>query len=171
MDFGELTLHGLIDTGGPLQCNTRCRPQENTPISASIHSKRVTYSIFPNIGRKWRFRNPEKYRRIKVRSGRHRFHESSIVMKKRSSPIIGLMFLQRNHTVMDMRQGILDFTFFSMQLKTADHKYSNVMEPILNPDDVTIPPIRSSLFSPKFTQKMQLLEYYNPVISCMKKAT
>ena len=27
-----------------------------------------------------------------------------------------------------------------MQLKTADHKYSNVMEPILNPEDVTIPP-------------------------------
>ena len=27
-----------------------------------------------------------------------------------------------------------------MQLKTADHKYSNVMQPFLNPDDVTIPP-------------------------------
>ena len=27
-----------------------------------------------------------------------------------------------------------------MQLKTADHKYSNVMEPILNPEVVTIAP-------------------------------
>ena len=27
-----------------------------------------------------------------------------------------------------------------MQLKTADHKCSNVLEPILNPEDVTIPP-------------------------------
>ena len=27
-----------------------------------------------------------------------------------------------------------------MQLKTADQKYSNVMQPILNPDDITIPP-------------------------------
>ena len=27
-----------------------------------------------------------------------------------------------------------------MQLKTVDHKYSNVMEPKLNPEDVTIPP-------------------------------
>ena len=50
------------------------------------------------------------------------------------------MFLQRNHTVLDMRQGILNFPYFSMQLKTADHKYSNVMEPILNLEDVTIPP-------------------------------
>ena len=50
------------------------------------------------------------------------------------------MFSQRNHTVLDMRQGILNVPYFSMQLKTADNKYSNVLEPILNPEDVTIPP-------------------------------
>ena len=61
-------------------------------------------------------------------------------MDNLTGPIIGLMFLQRNHTVLDMRQGILSFPYFSMQLKTADHKYSNVMEPILNPYDITIPP-------------------------------
>ena len=27
-----------------------------------------------------------------------------------------------------------------MQLKTADHKYSNVMEPIANPCEFTVPP-------------------------------
>ena len=54
--------------------------------------------------------------------------------------IIGLMFLQRNHTVLDMGQGILNFPFFSMQLKTADHKYSNVLEPTLNPTEITISP-------------------------------
>ena len=68
------------------------------------------------------------------------FHEIFIVMEKMSSPIIGLMFLQRNHTVLDMRQGILNFPCFSMQLKTADHKYSNVLEPILNPEDAIISP-------------------------------
>ena len=39
-----------------------------------------------------------------------------------------------------MRQGVLRFPFFSMQLKTADHKYTNVMEPICIRDGVTIPP-------------------------------
>ena len=68
------------------------------------------------------------------------FHETFIVMEKLPSPIFGLMFLKRNHTVLDMRQGILNNPFFSMQLKKADHKYLNVMEPILNPEDVTIPP-------------------------------
>ena len=50
------------------------------------------------------------------------------------------MFRQRNHTVLYMRQGVLTFPFVSMQLKTTDHNYSNVMEPILSPKDVTIPP-------------------------------
>ena len=50
------------------------------------------------------------------------------------------MFPQRKHTVLDMRQGILNLLFFSMQVKTADHRYSNVLEPLLNPTETTIPP-------------------------------
>ena len=61
-------------------------------------------------------------------------------MEKLTSPLIGLSFLQRNNTILDMRQGVLNFPFFSMQLKTADHKYTNVMEPICIREDVTIPP-------------------------------
>ena len=61
-------------------------------------------------------------------------------MEKLTSLLIGLSFLQRNNTILDMRQGVLNFPFFSMQLKTADHKYTNVMEPICIREDVTIPP-------------------------------
>ena len=84
-----------------------------------------------------------------------KFHETFIVMEKLSSPIIGLMFLQRNHTVLDMRQGILNFPYFSMQLKTADHKYSNVMEsyPIPRTSKFLRMTSRSSRYSPKFMQK------------------
>ena len=39
-----------------------------------------------------------------------------------------------------MRQGVLIFQFFSMQLKTADHKYTNVMEPVTIREDNIIPP-------------------------------
>ena len=45
-----------------------------------------------------------------------------------------------NHTVLDMRQGILNFPYFSRPLETADHKYSNVIELIFSPEDVTFPP-------------------------------
>ena len=61
-------------------------------------------------------------------------------MEKLTSPLIGLSFLQRKNTILDMREGVLNFPFFSMQLKTADHKYTNVMEPICAWEDITIPP-------------------------------
>ena len=90
---------------------------------------------------------PKSTVELKFEVGDIEFQEIFIVMEKLSSPIIGLMFLQRNHTVLDMRQSILNFPFFSMQLKTAEHKYSNNMEPILNPEDVTIPPNDRTIIS------------------------
>ena len=39
-----------------------------------------------------------------------------------------------------MRQGILHIPYFSIQLKTADNKGSNLLELILNPCDITFPP-------------------------------
>ena len=98
---------------------------------------------------------PKSTIELKFEVGDIEFHEIFIVMENLTGPIIGLMFLQRNHTVLDMRQEILNFPFFSMQLKTADHRYSNVLEPIINPIEVTNPPndrvlIRSnSLFYPE----------------------
>ena len=74
------------------------------------------------------------------------FYEIFIVMEHLTESIIGLLFLQRNHTVLDIRHGILNFPFFSMQLKTADHKFSNVSGPILNPTEITIPPNDRVLF-------------------------
>ena len=39
-----------------------------------------------------------------------------------------------------MRQGILNFLFFSMQLKNDDRTYPNVIEPILNPEKTILQP-------------------------------
>ena len=68
------------------------------------------------------------------------FREKFIVMTNLTSPLIGLLFLQRNSTILDMRQGILNFPFFSMQLKNEDRTYPNVIEPIINPVDTILQP-------------------------------
>ena len=44
-------------------------------------------------------------------------------MKNLTNTLIGLLFLQRNSTIPDMRQVILNFPFFSMQLKHEDRPY------------------------------------------------
>ena len=43
------------------------------------------------------------------------FKQNFIVMTNLTRPLIGLLFLQRNNTILDMRRGILNFPFFSMQ--------------------------------------------------------
>ena len=62
------------------------------------------------------------------------------VMTNLTSPSIALLFLQRNSTILDMRQGISNFTFFSMQLKNEDLTYPIVIEPIINPVETILQP-------------------------------
>ena len=85
-------------------------------------------------------KNPKSTVELKFEVGDIDFNEIFIVMENLTSPIVGLSFFQRNNTILDMRLGVLSFPFFSMQLKTADHKYTNVMESICIREDVIIPP-------------------------------
>ena len=45
-----------------------------------------------------------------------------------------------------MRQGILNFPFFSMQLKNEDRTYPKVIEPILNPAETILQPVKKTTF-------------------------
>ena len=147
MDFGELTLDGLIDTGAHSSAIPEADLRKIRLLAPQSIVKEGPAPSFQIMVANGDLETPKSTVELKFEVGDIEFHEIFIVMEKLSSPIIGLMFLQRNHTVLDMRQGILNFPFFSMQLKTADHKYSNVMEPILNPEDVIIPPNDRTIIS------------------------
>ena len=140
MDFGELTLDGLIDTGAHSSAIPEADLRKRRLLAPQSIVKEGPAPSFQILVANGDLETPKSTVELKFEVGDIEFHENFIVMEKLSSPIIGLMFLQRNHTVLDMRQGILNFPYFSMQLKTADHKYSNVLDPILNPEDVTISP-------------------------------
>ena len=127
MDFEELTLDGLIDTGAHSSAIPKADLRKIrllAPQSIVTEGPAPSFQIMVANGD---LETPKSTVELKFEVGDIEFHEIFIVMEKLSSSIIGLMFLQRNHTVLDMRQGILNFPFFSMQLKTADHKYFNVM--------------------------------------------
>ena len=62
-----------------------------------------------------------------------------------------------------MRQRVLNYPFFSMQLKTADHKYTNVMDSICIREDATIPPNGRQLIGPYgFTTVGEHYSYWDP---------
>ena len=147
MDFGELTLDGLIDTGAHSSAIPEADLRKIRLLAPQSIVKEGPAPSFQIMVANGDLETPKSTVELKFEVGDIEFHEIFIVMEKLSSPIVGLMFLQRNHTVLDMRQGILNFPFFSMQLKTADHKYSNVMELILNPEDIMIPPNDRTIIS------------------------
>ena len=77
---------------------------------------------------------------LQFKVGDNLVRERFIVMANLTSPLFGLLFLRTNSTILDMRQGVLNFSFFSMQLKHADNTYSNINEPLLKRTEILIQP-------------------------------
>ena len=140
MDFGELTLDGLVDTGALSSAIPEADLRKIRLLAPQSIVKEGPAPNFQIMLANGQLETPKSTVELKFEVGDIEFHEIFIVMEKLTSPLIGLSFLQRNNTILDMRQGVLNFPFFSMQLKTADHKYTNVMEPICTQEDITIPP-------------------------------
>ena len=140
MDFGELTLDGLVDTGALSSAIPEADLRKIRLLAPQSIVKEGPAPNFQIMVANGQLETPKSTVELKFEVGDIEFHEIFIVMEKLTSPLIGLSFLQRNNTILDMRQGVLNFPFFSMQLKTADQKYTNVMEPICIREDATIPP-------------------------------
>ena len=68
------------------------------------------------------------------------FKEKFIIMANLTNTLDGLLSLKGNSRVLGMRQGILNFHFFSMQFTNEDRTYPKVIEPILNPVGTTQQP-------------------------------
>ena len=140
IDFGELTLDGLVDTGALSSAIPEADLRKIRLLATQSIVKERPAPHFQIMVANGQLETPKSTVELKFEIGDTEFHEIFVVMEKLTSPLIGLSILQRNNTILDMRQGVLNFPFFSMQLKTADHKYTNVMEPICIREDVTIPP-------------------------------
>ena len=137
MDFGELTLDGLVDTGALSSAIPETDLRKIRLLALQSIVKEGPPPNFQIMVANGQLESPKSTVELKFEVGDIEFHEIFIFMEKL---LIGLSFLQRNSTILDMRQGVLNFPFFSMQLKTADHKNTNVLEPICTQEDITIPP-------------------------------
>ena len=140
MDFGELNIDGLIDSG----VLSSAIPQDDlrkirllAPHTILNEGLPPEFQIMVANGQ---LEAPIATVELQFEVSDSTFREKFKVMTNLTSPLIGLLFLQRNSTILDMRQGILNFPFFSMPLKNEDLTYPNVIEPILNPVETTQQP-------------------------------
>ena len=128
-DFGEMTIDGLIDTGAL----SSAIPEMDIRIIRLLYPQSVIRESPPLkpqiVVANGHIETPKGTIELKFEVGDIEFHAIFIVLENLTGPMIGLIFLQRNNTVLGLGQGILNFPFFWIQLRTADHRYFNVLEP------------------------------------------
>ena len=114
MDFGELRIDRLVDTGA---LSSAIPDSDLRKIKLLTPQLIIKEGLPPNFQIRvanGHLETPKATVEIKIEVEDIEFHDIFLVMNNLTGPIIGLMFSQRNHTVLDMRQGILSFPYFSM---------------------------------------------------------
>ena len=140
MDFGELNIDGLIDTGALSSAIPEADLRKIRLLAPHTILNEGPPPEFQILVANGQLEAPIATVELQFEVGDITIREKFIVMTILTSPLIGLLFLQRNSTILDMRQGILNFPFFSMQMKNEDRTYPNVVEPILNPAETILQP-------------------------------
>ena len=139
-EFGELIIDRLIDTGALSGASPEADLRKIRLLPPHTILNEGPSLEFQIIVANGQLEAPIATAELQFEVGDITFKEKFIVMTNLTSPLIGIFFLQRNSTILDMRQGILNFPFFSMQLKNEDRTYPNVIELILNPVDTILQP-------------------------------
>ena len=109
MGFGELTINGLIDTGALSSALPEVDFRKIRLLSAQSVIREGQPPNIQIMVANGQLETPKSTIELKFQVGDIEFHEIFIVMENLTGPIIGLFFLQRNHTVLDMRRGNLNF--------------------------------------------------------------
>ena len=140
MDFGELNIDGLIDTGALSSAFPEADLRKIRLLAPHTILNEGPPPEFQNMVANGQLEAPIATVELQFEVGDITFREKFIVMTNLTSPLIGLRFLKLNSTILYMRQGVLNFAFFSMLMKNEDRTYPNVIEPVLNPVETTLQP-------------------------------
>ena len=140
MDFRDLNINGLIDTSALSSAIPEANLRKILLLAPHTILNEGPPPEFQVMVANGQLEAPIATVELQFEVGDITFREKFVVMKNLMSPVIDLLFLQRNSTILDMRQGILNFPFFSMQLKNEHRTYPNVIELILNPVGAVLQP-------------------------------
>ena len=120
MDFGELNIDGLINTGALSSAIPKTDLRKNRSLAPhTILNERPPPEVQIMVAN-GQLEAPIATVELQSEVGDITFREKFIVLTNLAGPLIGLLFLQRKSTILDMRQGILKFSFLSMQLENED---------------------------------------------------
>ena len=104
MDFGELNFDGLIDTGALSSIIPEADLRKIRLLAPHTMLKEGPPPEFKIMVANGHLEAPIATVELQFEVGHITSRENFIVMTNLTSPLIGLLFLQRNSTLLDMRQ-------------------------------------------------------------------
>ena len=133
MDFKELKINGLKNTGALSCASPEADLRKIRLVAPQTIINGGSPPEFQIMVANGQLEAPFATAELQFEVGNITFRQKLIVMEKLKNPLIGLLFLQHNGTILDTRHGILNFTFLFKAIENEDRTYLNVIEPILNP--------------------------------------
>ena len=129
IEFGELTTDGLIDTSALTSDFSEADSEKIQLLAPRSFLKEGPSPEFQIMVANGHLKTPCATAELQFEVGDIQFKKCFIVMTNLTSLLSGLLSFQRNGTISDIRQGVVSFLFFSMQLKHAVNPYSNIRKP------------------------------------------
>ena len=130
LDFGELTIDSLIDIVTLTSATSEAGLLKIWFLAPQKILNETPPPDFQIMVMNGHLKTPSATAEFQYEAEDILFKERFIVMTNLKIPLFGLLFVERNSSILDMRQRVLNFFFFSLQLKHADNTYSNINEPL-----------------------------------------
>ena len=140
MDFEKPALDGLIDTGALTSAISEQDLNKIKVLAPEAISDTSPASKFQKMVANGQLETPNGTACLTFEVADFMFKENFIVMKVLPNPLIGLCFLKRNSANFDIRQGVLAFPHFSMQLKPEHNVKTHQSTPLLAEATYTVQP-------------------------------
>ena len=120
-DFGELIIDGLIEKSALKTAISEADLRQIRWLAPQTISNEGPPPDLQIMLANGHLKTPDATVKIQFKVGDNTFKERSTVMTNLISPINGLLFLQRNNTILDMRQAVLNFSLFHATQACRQH--------------------------------------------------
>ena len=140
MDFQDLTLDALIDSGAIVNCISKTDYNKILQMSTKDIVKEFEPPLFKLQVANGDIETPTKTKILQFEIGDWNFKETFIVAKRLTGLILGLTFLKINSTILDVSQGLLHFPHTTYSIETNEYTRNRKLYKVQTKSPLTIPP-------------------------------
>ena len=140
MDFQDLTLDALIDSGALVNCISETDYNKIFQMFPKDIVKELEPPPFKLQVANGDIETPTRAIILQFETGDWNFKETFFVAKRLTGPILGLTFLKNNSAILDVSQGLLHFPHLTYSIETDEYTRNRKLYKVQIKNPLTIPP-------------------------------